>query len=653
MNTHVDKSRENKSQTVSHGESQKRSNGESTFQFVDNRPEAIQMQEMQELANNSSQVAGITQLQAMADNFAVQKPPIQRQENKTGLPDNLKSGMENLSGHSMDDVKVHRNSDKPAQLNAHAYAQGTDIHLGPGQEKHLPHELGHVVQQKEGRVKSTKQLKDKVAVNDDAGLEKEADVLGTKALQMKTDEPYTKTAQSFSTSAPLQLKVQDESGEILSRPKVIGLLSKSMELGEIFTALKGIDLERAIDPKNDMIFTPKNIIDYIDGEKISGISVLGKSDQNQAGIMAATAEPEGGEKALGQVETLKATIKNMNENRDEQKKKEVEVQEVGEPVKYKDESTNILAKQFEKSVFYYGQTGESSMNPAIWKNLMARAKKVKKDRMGDDIGTYAAGTRNLGFLKGKKESAENNNGIQHLMMDMYYGGQDFEAWHMMRDPLIGQYIHDMMGYAGTYDQTESPDTTFRKNFPLGGNILDDKGEDTWQNRGWSQNSKPKNNENMKGVPDEWNEDKSGTMEISRLIRDGVFKFGGTIVFEASGVYSQGNFVDGARKGDTNVEAESMLPEFAGKNKSRVKFGKGEYVFHWRGNEVTPTREIFLSYWAKGGLLGREVDEQSNLKQGGPFVNYVKSTAKWGEDKKGTGVEHNDEPVKWFWAFPAR
>ncbi|MFT4600348.1 MAG: hypothetical protein ACI857_000522 [Arenicella sp.] len=107
--------------------------------------------------------------------------PIQRRENKTGLPDNLKSGMENLSGLSLDDVKVHKNSDKPAQLNAHAYAQGTNIHLGPGQEKHLPHEAWHVVQQKQGRVKPTMQMKGKVNVNDDAGLEKEADVMGNKS----------------------------------------------------------------------------------------------------------------------------------------------------------------------------------------------------------------------------------------------------------------------------------------------------------------------------------------------------------------------------------------------------------------------------------------------------------------------------------------
>lgn len=106
-----------------------------------------------------------------------------RQVNHTGLPDNLKSGVESLSGISMDDVKVHYNSDKPAQLNAHAYAQGSEIHLGSGQEKHLPHEAWHVIQQKKGRVRPTLQMKGSINVNDEPSLEQEADDMGQQALQ--------------------------------------------------------------------------------------------------------------------------------------------------------------------------------------------------------------------------------------------------------------------------------------------------------------------------------------------------------------------------------------------------------------------------------------------------------------------------------------
>lgn len=106
------------------------------------------------------------------------------QRNNTGLPGNLKSGIENLSGMSMDNVKVHYNSPQPAQFNASAYAQGTDIHVASGQEQHLPHEAWHVVQQSQGRVKPTMQAKG-VAINDDANLEHEADVMGGRALQMR------------------------------------------------------------------------------------------------------------------------------------------------------------------------------------------------------------------------------------------------------------------------------------------------------------------------------------------------------------------------------------------------------------------------------------------------------------------------------------
>jgi hypothetical protein len=102
--------------------------------------------------------------------------------NRTGLPDGLKSGVESLSGLSLDGVHVHYNSPEPARLNALAYTRGSDIYVSPGQERHLPHEAWHVVQQARGRVRPTMQLKEGVPVNDDEGLEREADVMGAKAL---------------------------------------------------------------------------------------------------------------------------------------------------------------------------------------------------------------------------------------------------------------------------------------------------------------------------------------------------------------------------------------------------------------------------------------------------------------------------------------
>lgn len=58
------------------------------------------------------------------------------QPNNTGLPDNLKAGIEELSGQDMSHVRVHFNSSRPAQLEALAYTKGTEIHVAPGQERH-------------------------------------------------------------------------------------------------------------------------------------------------------------------------------------------------------------------------------------------------------------------------------------------------------------------------------------------------------------------------------------------------------------------------------------------------------------------------------------------------------------------------------------
>jgi len=158
---------------------------------------------------------------------------IQKKPNHTGLPDNLKTGIESLSGHSMDDVKVHYNSSRPANLGAHAYAQGTDIHLASGQEKHLPHEAWHVVQQKQGRVKPTIQMKGGVNVNDDKGMEKEADVMGARASRM--DEGVNSGWSSpdgtrVVSKINLQDEVSDGCNRLTTKPAVLKNTGGTMQL---------------------------------------------------------------------------------------------------------------------------------------------------------------------------------------------------------------------------------------------------------------------------------------------------------------------------------------------------------------------------------------------------------------------------------------
>src|ERR1044071_1356088 len=128
---------------------------------------------------------------------------VQQKPGKGNLPSELKTGVESLSGMNMDDVRVHYNSDKPSSLQALAYTQGFDIHIAPGQEKHLAHEAWHVVQQRQGRVKPTMQLGG-VAINDNAGLEREADQLGARAKNHKSTNQ--EESQAVTSGGAVQAK---------------------------------------------------------------------------------------------------------------------------------------------------------------------------------------------------------------------------------------------------------------------------------------------------------------------------------------------------------------------------------------------------------------------------------------------------------------
>jgi hypothetical protein len=86
------------------------------------------------------------------------------------VPKDLKNKIEQASGVPLDDVTVHYNSPKPFKYEANAFAKGNEVFLAPGQEEHLSEELWHVVQQKQGLVKSTG-VENGVPINDAPNLE--------------------------------------------------------------------------------------------------------------------------------------------------------------------------------------------------------------------------------------------------------------------------------------------------------------------------------------------------------------------------------------------------------------------------------------------------------------------------------------------------
>lgn len=246
----------------------------------DNRVEAAVQRKLHELANGNATV--------------------QKKQNDSGLPENLKSGIENLSGLSMDDVKVHYGSDKPSQLQAYAFAQGSDIHVAPGQEKHLPHEAWHVVQQKQGRVNATKQ-EGSALINDDKSLESEADVMGAKAnilgaanvsqlkksnnnsghvFQLEEDETATETVPEESKAEEAPQEPTPEQAEIKSDDASDNETVTAEESNAVTTE-NGLALSPALDTK-ERSFLAKN------GDKIVANVTVGASSAAGVGTAVDT-----------------------------------------------------------------------------------------------------------------------------------------------------------------------------------------------------------------------------------------------------------------------------------------------------------------------------------------------------------------------------
>jgi hypothetical protein len=138
------------------------------------------------------------QLKVGSDSNA-EENPAQRKVAASGMPEYVQQKMESSMGADFSGVKVHAESSKATEMGALAYAQGKDVHFAPGQYKPdtqsgqelIGHELAHIKQQSEGRVKANTEVAG-APVNDDPKLEQEADRMGQQAAQAKVDPSANK-----------------------------------------------------------------------------------------------------------------------------------------------------------------------------------------------------------------------------------------------------------------------------------------------------------------------------------------------------------------------------------------------------------------------------------------------------------------------------
>ncbi len=130
---------------------------------------------------------------------------MQSAEDGQPLPDEVRAKMETLLGADFSAVRIHTGQ-QARKIGAKAFTRGTDIFFAPGQyqpwtasgQALLAHELTHVKQQAQGRVRITSELAG-VAINDDAALEREAEYIGGRAAQESQDS--TVNTQDLSDSS--------------------------------------------------------------------------------------------------------------------------------------------------------------------------------------------------------------------------------------------------------------------------------------------------------------------------------------------------------------------------------------------------------------------------------------------------------------------
>lgn len=152
----------------------------------------------------------------------------------------LRQNVEQLSGVSLGDVRVHLDSPAPTEVGALAFTRGNHVHVGPGQERHLAHEMWHAVQQKQGRVRPTAAVNGG-SINDAVPLETEADRMGRRSTTLAgLAEPVMPVERPSPADAPMQM-VPDPA--VLAQRK---LLLRRADHGVTHANLPGIRSRRSV-----------------------------------------------------------------------------------------------------------------------------------------------------------------------------------------------------------------------------------------------------------------------------------------------------------------------------------------------------------------------------------------------------------------------
>lgn len=197
------------------------------------------------------------------------------------LPERIRAHHEGVSGLSLADARLFRNSAVPQKWGAAALSFRNHVFVAPGQERHTAHEAWHLVQQKQGRVPADFHM-GPVGVNTDRRLELEADQMGARTQSSRGLEalpaesaPRSYVRQAAAGGAPGVVQGYFTHGDdLLTEPeaeKIYDYLYRSKE------EHKG---RREFNSRRTDFFEPYDIDAFL--------REVARSDLNAAAILAAS-----------------------------------------------------------------------------------------------------------------------------------------------------------------------------------------------------------------------------------------------------------------------------------------------------------------------------------------------------------------------------
>jgi hypothetical protein len=319
---------------------------------------------------------------------------------------------------------------------------------------------------------------------------------------------------------------------------------------------------------------------------------------------------------------------------------------------------------FQKLVFIYGTqgAGTTAVRAAnLWRTKLRTLNRpdhtaearAKGQGQNPNVARGEARTRVFEEFKlfepGTRVEQYVHKGYQ--MMDMYYGpslnaeqeatvhpeGGSKYGLHSLRDQHIAAFVHHAMGFKGPFLMQYSGRKAYMDTFNK--TLIE----------GWASDTPGR-------YPIGNNKTITATQEMSALIRWGIHKYGGTLVFEGKQVFYHQVFcfeptTEGSRgAGDTELEAIDLFPSFT-PNISSAQYGRGRVIFHWGGRETVPTKCHFLSNWqgalktaaatAAPATLGKDIGHWVD----GAYVPFGKPTVKIGAEVRGIHMHAPENRTK--------